>query len=535
MRANGQYALEETRDYISGQLSSAELWAEGPYVYDTSKVFTVYATGMVTILCDEALAVAAVVFPEASGRDPINFRFPDDGHPHRILFTCDSKADIHFASSYYPNRRIRVTAICTGSIYHFGAESFLSVDFADDNDLMGLEIPGRKVSVELINQTGFLDPLAEAALPTFQKDETNAILLFSYNGETIPIGRLFLTSYSVTRQAVKFIFSWAAQPLNTNKRKISYAEPASAYTRYDEITTTSPEYVMVELETQHQSFGGDLHIDHRVTADVETSTTPIISLPYPVSTDIECLQMLCNAAGWVLRPDREGDVFITNHQTAAVRRIGYEELFEDPVYGDTGKDGNVSFEYTQITGFKTVQQGDNVTLYNGEWKYFQLSEPTKTWTNKDTLILDSDGSRMGVIVFAAQGYALYAYAQFDRFVEPPENWSMTVQIPDLPDTIATQRILNPAYSSSDITIRNPIIDANIYQSWWLKLNKLLGRHVTVTLQHRGFPELDCGDKIAVQLDPDGEYQDGWVIENNWKFKSGVLSGSTKIVLPGGVG
>lgn len=533
MRADGRYILTETDDYISGQLSSATPDADGVYPYSVTKGFSLYADGMVTVLCDDSVACAKVVYAAKDDREPVLFRFAQDGSPHRLFFEGGQNAAIQFLSSFYPDRRVRATAICSGAVYRFGTDAFLSVEFSDENDLLCLELPRRKVTIALINQSGWLDPLEESNLPTFQQDKTNAVLLFLYNNETVPIGRLYMSGYTVTRERIQFEFAWAVQPLGRTQRRFSWPKAETALIRLDEIVQkTSVEYLMPIIENHFWSFGDGLPIDHRIDWAVQTGTAPTIALPYPIATDAERLQLICNAAGWLLRPDREGDVLITLPSTGADKRISYEELYEEPLYGDTGKEpGTAGNEYTRLRGFKTVKKGDTITLHTGETLYFQLSDPSERWVDTGTTILDADGNKLGSIVFAAQGYTLCAEAQFDRFVTPPDNWSMTVTIPDLTQIFDGQTVSDG--SGRSLTLRNPLIDAAAHALWWSKQQVWLTRHTTVTLKHRGFPELDCGDRILVQLTPDGAYQPGWVIENQWDFRSGALSGSTRVVLPGG--
>lgn len=535
MRADGQYKLTATEDYISGQLSSADPDANGVYPYTSTKGCNLYASGMVTVLCDASIASAQVVYAAKDNREPVLFQFARDGLPHRLLFEGGQDIEIHFLASFYPNRRVRATAICSGAVYQFHTESFLSVNFSDENDLLCLELPRRKVTMELVNRSGFLDPVEESNFPTFQRDKTNAMLQFTYNGAIVPIGRLYLSDYAVTRTTIQFEFSWAMQPLGRTKRRFSWPKTETALIRLDEIVQrASVEYLMPIIENHFWNFGDDLPIDHRIDQAVQTGAAPTITLPFPIATDAERLQLICNAAGWLLRPEREGDVLITLPAQSTDKRIAYGELYEEPLYGDTGKEPDTTgSEYTQLRGFKTVKKGDTITLHTGETLYFQLSDPSERWTDTSTIIRDSDGNELGLIVFAAQGYTLCAEAQFNRFVTPPDNWSMTVTIPDLTQIFDGQTISDG--SSCTLTLRNPLIDGAAYAGWWQKQRQWLARHTTVTIKHRGFPELDCGDRILVQLTPDGEYQPGWITQNKWDFKSGALSGSTKIVLQGAVG
>ena len=64
------------------------------------------------------------------------------------------------------------------------------------------------------------------------------------------------------------------------------------------------------------------------------------------------------------------------------------------------------------------------------------------------------------------------------------------------------------------------------RSYMLRMRDYLKYAVMYTIQHRGFPELDEGDVIAVTTDKDTPVK-AVVEENAWTLRAGSFTGTTK--------
>lgn len=534
LTASGLYSLSETDSYI-GAAQSLSTMSSGVYPYITQDVVmlqcTKSSTKPITIRLDAA--VAQVQLTHSADSTVQTLSFADDGQTHIITYAAAAETvTLRFLASHRPRRRPRLYGVLVGTMESLNTSRIVNIRFTDTNDLMGLELPGRSVTVDVDNLSGWLNPVAELAKPTYHKNSTQAMLSYLYAGETVPIGRLFLSGYKVSAEYVSLSFGWGTQPLSSFVHKISvYGSDYTALERIQEVFDPDPSMYLPGLRS----------IEHpcrvyAVSADLTAlaGKSDKIALPLPAQPESTCLQMICNATGWIMRPCRgiHDIVFADGLSFAPLRQIGFGELLDDPTYEDTGTQlgGSTVFSYS-IVDATQQKVADKVTVGN-DMVCVQLDAPSDSQQWVLQTIKNSSGVSVGTVNAAHQGYTMYLW------VEMLDGSDRTVVMFDVTATVHPLQKQSTNYGSElpERELDNPLLDSTLARNYWYNnMAARLACHSLVTVRHRGYPELDCGDCIQVQLTPGGDYQTGWIVRNDWTFSAGVLSGETQIMLMGGSG
>ncbi len=529
LQANGQCSTDDTGYYIGAGISSGTPNENGLYVYeapDTIAVTTIGSEKPISFLLDSTVATVEIVHTDATVE---TVSFTADGKEH-TLTVKDSEAGritLEFKASFFPLRRPKVYGIYAADVYMWACDDIEAVSLDDENDLVCLELPSRKVELTISNLDEKLDPHNETVAPSFSRKTTQAFLTFSYDGELVPIGRLFLDTYSVDRQKIKFSFDWAILPLADSKHSLSRIGDYTVPQRISEVTDIEPEFLVPVLETVEENTAAAYRITVDTTAISRIST--IIKNPYPVAGRAECLQLICNAAGIVMRPARIEDIAFLPTQTFSIRDIGYDELLEEPEYSKQEEVSGATICCYDLQAKTETSLKVFLTSAFSETR-IELEHPAPTTNMVLQSIYDSDGNEIGKAELAAQGHVAYAWVNLYSGTQLSEQATCDL---NLWVRKATKTTIDKGVVPRK-KLDNPLVDSSVLSSFWAVVSRSFSQNSFITIKHRGFPELDCGDRIKVQIKPEGEYIEAQVVQNKWKFERGVLRGSTKLRLVTGV-
>lgn len=526
LKANGQYSALDTCHYIGARLSNAEANADGLYEYSEPDIVVVSSPGSskpLSFVLDSA--VAAVEITHIDGT--IETVALSAGDSKRVLAISDSEAgdlSLKFLASFYPCRRPRVYGIYAADVFNWDCEDIVDISFEDENDLMCLELPGRSVKLLINNLDRKLNPHSESMAPTFQRKATQAMLTFSYAGELVPIGRLFLDTYTVDEETITFSFGWATLPLGDSTYSLSVPSTPFLYQRMDEIFEPDPSGMVSEYEENTAAA-------YAISVEAGNNIGMFTNMPnpYPVADRATCLQLLCNATGMIMRPSREKDIMLLQKESHVARRIGYEELLAEPQYTSQEEIHGISvvcYSYQE----ETTVTVEGAIVHSDVKTRLDLPGPSENSAGFSP-IYDDNGTEIGTIGYLAQGHVAYAWCEM---YDSSAVWSQQSESLEFLVKKVQKSAVDYGVAPRK-KIDNPLINADVCEQLQPGLLQQLAQNAAVTIKHRGFPELDCGDLVEIQLENGGEYVSARVIENKWQFKSGVLTGTTKLRLPKGVG
>lgn len=530
LQANGRCSTDDTGYYIGAGVSNGIPNESGLYIYEVPDSIIVTTPGSrkpISFLLDAAVATVEIVHTDATV-ETINFMADGEEHTLTVKDSGTGEITLEFKASFSPFRRPKVYGIYAADVYMWGCDDIEHVSLDDENDLMCLELPSRKVELTISNFDGKLDPYTESVTPSFNRKTTQAFLTFSYNDELVPIGRLFMDAYVVDRQNIKFSFDWAMLPLADSKHSLSRIGEYTAPQRISEVTDMEPEFLVKTLEGAEENTAAAYRITVDATAVSGIST--VIQNPYPIAGRAECLQLICNATGIIMRPARTKDISFLPTQYALVKDISYDELLAEPEYSSQDEILGATISCYDLQTPTEIAL-ESIPVSTASKTRIELDHPTIASAGILREIYDGVGAEIGCVEYAAQGYVAYVWASLYEGSQQLEQATGDIDL-------CVQKVKKTAVDTGSTPrkkLDNPLIDSSVLSSLWRDVSQQLAQSSFVTIKHRGFPELDCGDKLRVQVNPGGEYVEARVVQNKWEFKHGVLSGSTKLRLATGVG
>lgn len=530
MRADGQYQLEPSAHFIGGALSNGEADADGLYPYSPEEIVTLNAsaTSILRIQLERCVAEVAITLPDGSTK---TVQYSNGSADHQLVIRDLPAGDtlLAFKRSFAPLHRVRIYEVLAGTATDWDGTGILSVEAEDENDLLCLELPGRQISVALDNLNGWCDPIAELQSPRFHRNGTQAFLTYLYDGEAVPLGRLFLDTYTVDREKVLFRFGSGLQPLSDYIHTASFVgEGWTAKERLQEVLERDPGTI---VGTIRDAVSNPAQI-YMVSASIADSPRNdiLIGNPLPLVSEAACLQLVCNAAGLLIRPAHEGqDLQILPAPNTVVRTISYDELFSVE-YKDNGTVTGAEISCTDLADYASEEVSKGVLASTEFKQHIQLRDPVDSSASWLRRLQDSSGNDIGAIYYGAQGYALYVWIELDVAGSyQADTGSISLNAYRLQESTV------PMGSGDRKRLSNPLVRMGQAEAYWQRQSAVLRRRCSVVIRHRGFPELDCGDLIQVQLAAGGEYHQGHIVKNQFSYSGGVLSGTTEIRLLQAVG
>lgn len=532
LKANGRYSTRDTGDYIGACLSNKTPNDEGLYDYSAPDKITVNISSgsskPLSFLLDEAISKVEITHTDGTVEIVSFFQ---NASGNILPVQDDGQGDIllRFLSSFYPLRRPRVYGIYAAQVFFWDCNDIVGVELEDENDLACLELPSRKVKLSINNLDGKMDPYKENINPSFRRKDTQAFLIFFYNNEPVPIGRLFLDAYTVDRNEITLSFDWAIMPLNDSRYSFSRPIDFDVQDRLVEVLaigTIDPEYVLRDLRKEEQ----DTAAVYRITANTDAITydvsNRIIKNPYPICSRAQCLQLLCNATGLLMRPARNKDIDFLSPQHMLDRKICYGELVGEPEYSTADPMFGAVVQCYDLESETSSLELDSVITRSDAKTRIELDDLAGPVAREFKAIVDESGNNIGTVAYAAQGFVAYVWNEMESSSQEWIQESGEI-------TISVQKRKKSTIEFGETPrkqIDNPLIDSSLLHSFWQNISPKLARNAMVEIKHRGFPELDTGDLIRVQLRADNEFVLGQILQNKWEFKQGVLSGSTKLLL-----
>ncbi len=533
LRADGCYTTSNTGDYIGACLSSEMPNEDGLYVYDVADTITVsIASGSskpLSFLLDAAISVVEIMHTDGT-TEVVTLERNDSGNTLSVQDDGQGDISLRFLSSFCPLRRPRVYGIYAAQVFFWDCNDIVGIEFEDENDIMCLELPSRKAKLLINNLDGKMDPYKENTEPSFHRKETQALLVFFYNNESVPIGRLFLDTYTVDRDEITLSFDWAIMPLNDAKYSLSRIGDYSVQERLTELIDPDPQYIVRTIMGVEQNPTAVYWISVSMGLITSDIANKIVKNPYPICSRAECFQLLCNATGLLMRPARQDDIELLPPPRRVSRHIGYSELIGEPEYAY--RDNAVGATIARYDLMEATSIAIDSRLIRSDQKTrIELDEPAMASSGWLQEIYDSSNNFIGLVEYAAQGYVAFVWCAMEH---RDQFWSQNSG--DFSLWIQKRKKSNAEFGELPRkSFDNPLVDSTLADNYWLNISQNLYRNTVVTIKHRGFPELDTGDLIEVQLEDQGPMIAAYVIQNRWGFKNGVLSGSTKLRLLKAVG
>lgn len=428
-----------------------------------------------------------------------------------------------------PNSRLRVTRLYAGRVDNYTGRDLLSLKFTDINDGIGLELPERKLAVSLRNAAG-LTAESEYLSPTYRATDTQAILRvgMDVDGSTewVPMGRFFLSDYKVDEDSIDLTF-WDALGL-ISQYTHHWAGPtsdASLLTLADHIDQVlyPVGYDLASDSIPLPSSGRDYGLQLRNSGRGMTAN---LTAPCARVSCADALRLYASVSGNLVRGCREGcDLVILSHGLTCDRLITRYELFTRPAWQSDEAIRTIDIEQ-RFREFPEMRINllESGTYAAGETYIVYCDQEISNLYCKTGGDWELLANRADVI-----SGTLYA-RQFTPKV------TFTGDIGVYYSTYGASKIAyTPSESPQGVakTLSNPLIGWTDSGSQALEYGALiyeeLSHPLTTELSHRGFPELDAGDMIKLQIQP-GETLRVRVLENTVEIKAGAMSGKTRVRL-----
>ena len=533
MTADGTYNLASANYYISDEISSYEPNEFGRYLFlDAPSVlltitdnWTNASEKPITIYTNTDVAQLSIDYTFSDGSSQGITRTILDG---KLVVEAPSIGKrystirISVVYMFAPSRRARIKNVYIGSSEVLNGNDILSLSYSDINDCVGLELPQKKVTCSINNLSGAYDPEIEYTSPSFIRWNTQALIWFVYDLERVPMGRVFMDAYKVSNAAVSFEFVGALGMLNEFTHWWSTKTSAPLSTRLAEVMYVDTAYVDYSEEkkphTAAETYG--------ITLDTTSAAnkTMYSANPCPNVSTSQALQLYTNLSGNVLRDRRttkDIEVISIPRTSTAIRSITANVQYGNPEYDVDDKIGTVTAnQYSLGTTSQKIICTNNYAHASYEMVdgYF-ADAPVSSMS----LAYVSEGN---VVLAISYWYSYYYQARQESIA----GITATATLYDLvnePQSFyyregTTLKLSNPLLNKENELETYPI------QSYADRVYNELKYNVNVTLSHRGYPELDAGDIIAVQTKVGGSFVKARVLENKFTITNGAMRGTTKV-------
>ncbi len=386
------------------------------------------------------------------------------------------------------------------------------------------------MTVSLRNSKG-LTTTSEYLSPTYRAADTQAVLRIGMdvNGSTewVPMGRFFLSEYQVDEDSIDLTF-WDALGLLSQYThhwagsNIGAFGPVTLADHIDQVLRPVGYNIQsnnIPLPSPSREYGLKLHNTGR-------NMTVQLTAPCARVSCADALRLYASVSGNLVRGcRRDYDLSIQSYAPTNDRRITLYELYSRPAWRTDPAIRSIDIEQ-RFSEFPEVQ--------------INLLE-SGTYTAGETYIVYGDQEIDGLYCKTVGDWTLLAnkadivwgtlYAvQFT----PTVTFTGQIGAEYRPYGASKVTFTPPSVSQGEVkTLSNPLIGWTEEGVKALEYGALLYEELSHPLKadlfHRGFPELDAGDIIRLQMD-EKETAKVRVLENTVEIKAGAMSGETRVRL-----
>ncbi|MEG0899509.1 MAG: hypothetical protein RSF40_07365 [Oscillospiraceae bacterium] len=585
MFANGEYYKEENQVFMTEDLSGTVKNATfGDYEFTTHPILNIsdYKTPHFNV---EDLGYTLLT----EGISRLKVTLENDAEPgfNKIYeFAIKNNEDIHIntdnycyaeynnivieiIASHQPQHRAKIIKILFGTHMRLTDKEIISLDYEDENDCVCLEIPIKKLKLTMDNGIGKYSQEQELIKPQFLKYYTQAITSIFYdttNNETfepVEIGRLFMENYKVESNTLTFDFTSALGLLDNYLHKWCEAfDLSSPKSRFDEVinldTNNPVENELWDIESGELYYlksAGQLYgIDY--FTDLSEALQEIADVPLVPQS--QALQLIANRFNKLLRAGRKTDLECISRDNTVKSSIESSEMFSFPTLEKTKRISHIEVE---VRDFQFTPAQGNTPQSNYKEEKNKLCnveiKSTPTEVLNDNMIVrytvNSPGSPNAVSLLNSTQYAYRTRVYLHSAYFQSQSGGYYPGVENEPSGIYNINFWEYTFNSTKVKIKfdksgetlsvsNPMfirsfpINLQGTEKWTkptlpqevaAPLYNELKNNITAEIQHRGFPELDCGDVIEFEL-KDMPKQKGRVIGNKFNITTGAMSGSTKV-------
>jgi len=421
-----------------------------------------------------------------------------------------------------PCMRARAYKFYCGTVESYSSGSVVSLSYSDINDSAMLELPQKKLSLSVRNLYQ-LSSFTEYTNPRYTRLYTQMLVKIGYDldgsGEIewVPMGRFFLDSYKVVGNTVSFSLVDSLAVMNEYTHYWSRPNPQALLNRTNEIMSIVNPPPDVDGAGAPET-PADIYL---ITLDVTNidNVGQTIKNPCPLVSSAAALQLHANATGNRLRILREmHDLAIegVDLMASAVMGLSSYECFDNDVFETTGAVGSIKVVMTQLSAATTTKN-----LMEGEYIYMY----SHMYTTDNPLVsvaYTTEEPNYGINTW------LYAYAVYVRAKD--EGAFTATLTATLRDTSSSSSLSSVSTTGAETSLSNPLVDgmAITYRDYADRIYAILKSHVLLTRRHRGYPQLDAGDIITVDVGEDTIR--ALIVENSISISNGAMRGSTKVRL-----
>lgn len=428
-----------------------------------------------------------------------------------------------------PTYRLRVARLYAGTVDNCTGRDLLSLKISDINDGIGLELPERKLTVSLRNTAG-LTTESEYLSPTYRAADTQAILRvgMDVDGSTewVPMGRFFLSEYQVDENSIDLTF-WDALGLLSQYTHhwagpVDGGLPLTLADHIDQVLYPVG-YDLTSDNIPLPSPGRDYALKLRNTG------RGMAAKPTAPCARVSCadaLRLYASVSGNLVRGCRaDYDLSMQSYGRSSNRVITRYELYTRPVWRSDEAIRSIDIEQ-RSPEFPEVQVNllESGTYTVGQaYTVYCDQEIGNLYcrTDSDWVLLSTKADIIGGTLYAKQ---FTPTATFTGDIGVYYRPYSTPKVTYTPSGVA---------QGEAKTLSNPVIGWTAGGSRALEYGELiyqeLRRPMITELSHRGFPELDAGDIVQLQIEP-GQTAQVRVLENTVEIKAGAMSGKTRVRL-----
>ena len=532
MRADGQYGFDPPACYMSTNISAAEADNDGLYPISVTGMRFAGGGGSgvippwtdqskpLTIITDGSIARIVVAFERSDSTVG-----PGGAQPEPIVRVCDVDGDravitdmpadtaafaslsIYATHLRYPRRRARIHQILLGDVEVYDGE-ITDLSYKDINDTVMQVLPQQTMQVTIRNVLG-LTPDAEREDPRYTSLYTQARVQIGYGVrggvEWIPTGRWFLSSYAVDEDTVTFNWIDALAVLNTGD--FCWSIGGQTFAQSVDDIAVGPITGGQHIRSVGERY--DIGVDRQYMAhDLDT-----VSNPCPIVTEAAALQLLANASGNRIRITRTDNAVDLSMEDMTSGQYDYT-ISDRELYVSPAVDTEDKLREIVVTTHRRGGETTSKTLGEG----IPLGTVPTLLTAPGLLASVSVNTSAG-IRYRQYGYAAYLWA-----TSPVAS---TTVLSTVAETVDVDVPLEMGPVGGTVKLDNPLVDGAVVTAadYADRAYSVLRYGLVYSLSHRGYPHLDAGDRIKLEIG--GTSVPILITENTITYKGGAMRGTTK--------
>lgn len=527
MRADGQYGFDPPACYMSTNVSSTTATTyKGDEVYQVSGASLVLANNPggspvpwtdgerdIRIVTDGAIAYVDVEVKSGDGGSLSGITImmiPAEGNVIKISgYGFEVPAQISITNIYmrYPRRRARIHQILLGDVEVYDGE-ITDLSYKDINDTVMQSLPQQTMQVTIRNVLG-LTPEAEREDPRYTSLYTQARVQIGYGVrggvEWIPTGRWFLSSYAVDEDTVTFNWIDALAVLNTGD--FCWSIGGQTFAQSVDDIAVGPITGGQHIRSVGERY--DIGVDRQYMAhDLDT-----VSNPCPIVTEAAALQLLANASGNRIRITRTDNAVDLSMEDMTSGQYDYT-ISDRELYVSPAVDTEDKLREIVVTTHRRGGETTSKTLGEG----IPLGTVPTLLTAPGLLASVSVNTSAG-IRYRQYGYAAYLWA-----TSPVAS---TTVLSTVAETVDVDVPLEMGPVGGTVKLDNPLVDGAVVTAadYADRAYSVLRYGLVYSLSHRGYPHLDAGDRIKLEIG--GTSVPILITENTITYKGGAMRGTTK--------